>query len=51
MSLNSYECKRPDHGITRINGVVIREPQRFIQPLPAIDSAWVRVVDGAGVPA
>jgi len=46
-----YERKRSDHGITRINGVVIREPQRFIRALPAIDSALVRVADGAGANA
>jgi hypothetical protein len=45
-----YERKRSDRGSTRINGIVIREPQRFIQPLPAIDSTLVRVVDGASLP-
>ncbi len=45
-----YERKRSDRGSTRINGIVIREPQRFIQALPAIDSTLVRVVEGAGVP-
>ena len=43
-----YEHRRSDRGITRINGIVIREPQRFIQSLPAIDLMLVRVVDGAG---
>lgn len=46
-----YERKRSDHGITRINGIVIREPLRFIRALPAIDSALVRVADGAGANA
>ena len=46
-----YERKRSDHGITRINGIVIREPQRFIQPLPAIDSTLLRAADGANAPA
>ncbi len=45
-----YDRKRSDRGSTRINGIVIREPQRFIQALPAIDSTLVRVVEGAGVP-
>ena len=45
-----YERKWSDRGSTRINGIVIREPQRFIQPLPAIDSTLVRVVDGASMP-
>ena len=51
VNILGYERKRSDHGTTRINGVVIREPQRFIQPLPAIDSALVRVADGAGANA
>ena len=29
----------------------IRQPQRFIQPLPTADSTLVRVVDSAGAPA
>jgi hypothetical protein len=45
-----YERKRSDRGSTRINGIVIREPQRFVQALPAIDSTLVRVVEGASVP-
>jgi hypothetical protein len=47
-----YERQRADHGVTRINGIVIREPERFIQSLPAIDSTLVCVADGAviGVP-
>ena len=43
-----YVHQHSDRGITRINGIVIREPQRFIQSLPAIDLMLVRVVDGAG---
>ena len=42
-----YERKRSDRGSTRINGIVIREPQRFVQTLPAFDSMLVRVVEGA----
>jgi hypothetical protein len=45
-----YERKRSDRGSTRINGIVIREPQRFVQTLPAFDSTLVRVVEGASVP-
>ena len=45
-----YERKRSDRGSTRINGIVIREPQRFLHALPAIDSALVRVVEGASGP-
>ena len=46
-----YERKRSDHGVTRINGIVLREPLRFIQSLPAIDLTLLRVVEGAGAPA
>ena len=45
-----YGYRRSEPGATRINGIVIREPQRFIQRLPAIDSALVRVVEGASGP-
>jgi hypothetical protein len=45
-----YDRKRSDRGGTRINGIVIREPQRFLHALPAIDSALVRVMDGASGP-
>jgi hypothetical protein len=44
-----YERRRFGRGSTRINGIVITEPQRFIQPLPAIDSTLVRVLDRASV--
>lgn len=48
VNILSYEQRRSDRSTTRINGIVIREPQRFIQPLPAIDSTLDRVMDGAG---
>jgi len=48
VNILSYEQRRSDRSTTRNNGIVIREPQRFIQPLPAIDSTLVRVIDGAG---
>ena len=43
-----YARGRSDPETTRINGIVIREPQRFIQPLPDIDPALVRLADGVG---
>ncbi len=46
-----YGYGRSERGATRINGIVILEPQRFIQPLPTIDPTLVRAVDGASVPA
>ena len=41
--------KRDDRGATRINGIVIRDPQRFVDPLPVINPSLVRVVEAAGV--
>ena len=43
-----YEHQHSDRRITRINGIVIREPQRFIWPLRAIDTTLARLMDGAG---
>jgi hypothetical protein len=48
VNILTYEQSQSSRGTTRINGIVIREPQRFIQPPPDIDSTLVRVVDGAG---
>jgi len=43
-----YELRRDGRGSARINGVVIREPQRFVDPLPPINTSLVRVLDAAG---
>jgi len=51
VNILGYERRRSDHGITRINRIVIREPHRFIRALPPINSALVRVADGANAPA
>jgi hypothetical protein len=48
VNILTYEQNQSGRSNARINGIVIREPQRFIQPLPAIDSTLVRVVDSAG---
>ncbi len=48
VNILSYEQRRSGRSTTRINGIVIREPQRFLQPLPDIDSTLVRVTDCAG---
>ena len=50
VNIRCYGYRRSEPGATRINGIVIREPQRFIQRRPAIDSMLVRVVDGASGP-
>jgi len=42
-----YERTRTGRGPTRVTGIVIRDPQRFLDPLPAIDMTLVRVVDSA----
>lgn len=46
-----YERRRSGRGSIMIHGIVIRDPQRFIQPLPVIDPALVRVAHGASQPA
>jgi hypothetical protein len=50
VNIRCYGYRRSDRGATRINGIVMLEPQRFIQRLPAIDSTLVRMVDGASGP-
>jgi hypothetical protein len=50
VNMLSYEQSQSGRATIRINGIVICEPPRFIQPLPGIDSTLVRVVDGAGPP-
>jgi len=42
-----YERARAGHSPTRINGIVILDPRRLIDPLPAVDTTLVRVVDSA----
>ena len=45
-----YEMTRAGRSPTRITGIVIRDPRRFIDPLPVVDTTLVRVVDsGAAV--
>ena len=43
-----YELEGGGRRSTRISGVVIREPQRFVDPLPPINPSLVRVLDAAG---
>jgi hypothetical protein len=50
VNIRCYGYRRSEPGATRINGIVMLEPQRFIHRLPAIDSMLVRVVDGASGP-
>ena len=42
-----YECKREGRAPSRISGIVIREPGRFVDPPPAINPALARVLEGA----
>lgn len=42
-----YERTRVGRSPTRIAGIVIRDPRRFIDPLPAVDTTLVRAVDSA----
>ena len=45
-----YERGRSGRESIRIHGIVIHEPQRFIQPLPAPDLTMVRLADCMGAP-
>jgi hypothetical protein len=48
MNFLYYERKRSGGGSFPINGIVIREPQRFFRSLPAIDFELVRLADPTG---
>jgi hypothetical protein len=48
VNILSYEQSQSGRATNRINGIVIREPMRFIRPLPDIEPTLVRVMDGAG---
>lgn len=40
-----YERRRPGKVPLEVHGIVIREPRRFLEPLPPIDPSLVRVVE------
>jgi hypothetical protein len=42
-----YERTRAGRSPTRITGIVIRDPRRFIDPLPAVDTTLARAIDRA----
>lgn len=49
VNILSYQWLRDHRAMSRINGIVICEPGRFVAPPPPINPALVRVVDAAGI--
>jgi hypothetical protein len=47
VNLHGYAWKQDGGAAARIHGVVILEPARFVDPVPAINPALVRVADSA----
>ncbi len=47
VNLHGYAWKQDGRATARIHGVVILAPQRFVDPVPPINSALVRVGDAA----
>jgi len=47
VNLHGYAWKQDGRAAARIHGVVILAPQRFVDPVPPINSALVRVGDAA----
>lgn len=48
VNFHCYQWKGDQCRTSRINGLVIVEPGRFVDPLPPVNPALVRVVDGTG---
>ena len=48
VNFHCYQWKGDQRTTSRINGLVIVEPSRFVDPLPPVNPALVRVVDGTG---
>ena len=47
VNLHGYAWKQDGRATTRIHGIVIRSPGRFLDPVPAINPALVRLGDSA----
>ncbi len=45
VNIHGYAWKQDGHAAARIRGIVILSPERFVDPVPAINPALVRVVD------
>ena len=48
VNFHCYQWKGDQRTTSRINGLVIVEPGRFVDPLPPVNPALVRVVEGTG---
>jgi hypothetical protein len=49
VNLHGYAWKQDGRAAARMHGVVILAPQRFVDPVPPINPALVRVGDSAAV--
>lgn len=49
VNLHGYAWKQDGRATTRIHGIVIVAPRRFVDPVPAINPALVRLGDSAAV--
>ena len=48
VNFHSYQWKGDQRTTSRVSGIVIVEPGRFVDPLPPVNPALVRVVDATG---
>ena len=48
VNILAYQVMRGDRAVSRLSGVVIRDPARFVKPVPAINPLLVRLRDEHG---
>lgn len=48
VNILTYQVKRGEHAVSRLSGVVIQNPERFIDPVPPINPLLVRLRDSSG---
>jgi hypothetical protein len=45
VNILTYQVMRGDRAVSRVSGVVIRNPSRFVEPVPPINPALLRLRD------
>ena len=48
VNILTYQVMRGDRAVSRLSGVVIRNPARFVDPVPPINPLLVRLPDTGG---
>jgi len=48
VNILAYQVMRGDRPVSRLSGVVIRNPAQFIDPPPAVNPVLVRAAEGQG---